>query len=477
MQTINTEIMGIIMIGLLVSTVVVLVVACLHEAGNLVSSPVALGIIALCWTLLLIFWNRPVAHRLVLNKRSWFGRLAVLCLTTALVLGAGHVVAQTDSSYSAVPHGEILLDQPSSFPVFDGPFYENRLFLLGEVHGFQKAQELDVALLKHLNERAGVRFYIAEVDAVKAHYMNEYLKTGDTLTLNKVFRSWIAEKMQWANRDFYRKIGRIRALNQTLPPARQIQFVGIDQIQDKPLAAERLTELLRGRKLPKIARILADSLVNGLAQNRPDSVVASAARLWLDDWQAAPTTHNRAFGRDTATLRQLLNNVAYLKTIRSRETIIFTNFQTLLPALNNEKLYGFWGYSHVLQQPTLTRGKPFACLVRELGMSVVSITCNYLDSYMMLPGGHRIDKFNNDSQLMRTEGIDAMRAATRPNTLTLFALNRPGSFARHTPIRIRYGPFWPPAQRIEFDPKRSMTDYFQYVVLIRNSDMTQPLQP
>ena len=31
--------------------------------------------------------------------------------------------------------------------------------------------------------------YIAEVDAVKAHYMNEYLKTGDTLTLNKVFRS------------------------------------------------------------------------------------------------------------------------------------------------------------------------------------------------------------------------------------------------------------------------------------------------
>ena len=99
-------------------TKAVLVVACLHEAGNLVGSPVALGIIALSWTLLLIFWNRPVAHRLILDKRSWFGQLTVSCLT-AMLLGAGHVVAQTDSAYSTVPYGEIQFDQPSPFPVFD----------------------------------------------------------------------------------------------------------------------------------------------------------------------------------------------------------------------------------------------------------------------------------------------------------------------------------------------------------------------
>ena len=458
-------------------TKAVLVVACLHEAGNLVSSPVALGVIALSWTLLLIFWNRPVVKRLTINKRSWFGRLAALCLATTLVLSAGYVIAQTDSTYGTVPHGEILLDQPNSFPVFDDAFYENRLFLLGEVHGMQKPQELDFALLKHLNGRVGVRYYIAEVDAVKAHYLNEYLKTGDTLTLNKVFRSWIAEKMQWANRDFYRKIGRIRVLNQTLPEARRICFVGIDRIQDKPLVAERLKELLRGRELPKTARLLADSLVNRLAQNRPDSVVADAAQAWLDTWQNATASYNRAFGRDTASLRQLLTNVLYLKTIKSREKTIFANFQTLLPSLNNEKLYGFWGFFHVLQQPTLTRGKPFACLAKELGIPVVSITCSYLDSYMMLPGAYRTDKLNNDGELMRTEGIDAMRAVTRPNTLTLFALDRPGSFARQTPIRIKYGPFMPPSQRMKFDPKRPVTDYFQYVILVRNSDMTKPLVP
>ncbi len=419
-------------------------------------------------------------------------RISVFLGYVALLLRmlTGHVIAQTDSTYSTVPHEEIRLDQLNPFPLFDDAFYQNRLFLLGESHGIQKPQELDFALLKHLNERVGVRYYIAEVDAIKAHYLNEYLKTGDTTTLNKVFRSWVAEKAQWANRDFYQKIGRIRALNQTLPEARRIRFVGIDRIQDKPLVAERLTELLRGHKLPKPTRLLADSLLSGLMTNRPDSIVAEASLAWLDNWKKAPGTYSRALGRDTAELQHLLTNIAYLKTIKSREKTIFTNFQTLLPSLNNEKLYGFWGMFHVLQQPPLNSGKPFACLVRESGLSVVSLTCTYLDSFMMLPTAFlppfwqekgktysRLDKFNNDSELMRTEGIDAMRTATRPNTLTLFALDRPGSFARKTPIRIKYAPFMPPAQQMQFDPNRPTTDYFQYVILVRNSVATEPLVP
>ncbi len=419
-------------------------------------------------------------------------RILIFLGHAALLAGllTGHVIAQTDSAYNGVPHQEIRPDQPNQFSLFDDAFYQHRLFLLGESHGVQKPQELDFALLKHLNDRAGVRQYIAEVDAVKAHYLNDYLKTGDTTTLDKVFRSWIIETAQWANRDFYGKITRIRALNQTLPPARRIRFVGIDRIQDKPLAAERLTALLRGRKLPKSARLLADSLTNGLLANCPDSVVARASLTWLDSWKTAPGTYGRAFGRDTAELRHLLMNIAYLETVKSREKIIFTNFQTLLPSLNNEKLYGFWGFFHVLQQPPVGSGKPLACLVRESGISVVSLVCRYLDSFMMLPTAFlppfwrekgktfsRLDKFNTDSELMRTEGMEGMRTATNPNSMTLFALDRPGSFARKTPIRIKYASFMPPSQRMQFDPSRPTTDYFQYIVLIRNSDMTQPLVP
>ena len=409
--------------------------------------------------------------------------LSTSCLITA------SAVAQSDSlTYHSVPKQEIVLGKPDNFRLFDAAFYQNQLFLLGESHGVQKPQELDFELLKHLNQRIGVRYYVAEVDATKAHYLNQYLQTGDEKTLMKVFRSWIDEKAQWANKDFFRKVQKIRALNQTLSTDRQIQFVGIDQIQDKALVAEHVNRLISGRKLTKAARLLADSLTQKLIHKGPDSLAANLALAWLTDWQANEPAYRKQLGSNAKMLHQLLTNVGYLKTIKSREATIFANFKTVLPSLNNEKLYGFWGFSHVLQSPPLQSGKPFACLVKESGIKVVSITCSYLDSYMMLPTAFlppfwqekgktysRLNKFNNDSELMHTEGIESMRAATRPNSLTLFALDRAGSFARQTPIRIKYAPFMP--QKMEFDPDRPTTNYFQYVILVRDSDMTEPMVP
>lgn len=405
------------------------------------------------------------------------------------------VQAQSDSlSYSSLPKEEIVPGRSDNFRLFDEAFYQHQLFLLGESHGVQKPQEVDFELLKHLNQKLGIRYYIAEVDATKAHYLNQYLQMGDESTLMLVFRSWIQEKAQWANKDFFRKIQKIRSLNQTLPANRQIQFVGIDRIHDKALIGQHLTELLQGRKVAKAIRALADSLIQQLIHKKPDSLAANLAIQWLNDWQKNPNTYEKNLGNSTNSLRHLLTNIAYLKTIKSRETTIFTNFKTLLPTLNNEKLYGFWGYYHVLQRPMANGSKPFACQINEsdlyLHNNIVSITFKYLDSYSMVPTAYlppfwqdkgttytRLDKFNNDNELMHYEGIEAMRAATRPNTLTLFALDRPGSFALKTPIRIKYAPYMPPSQQLKFDEKRPTTDYFQYVILVRNSDMTEPLVP
>lgn len=391
-------------------------------------------------------------------------------------------------TYAAIPHEEIIPGGTTNFSLFDDAFYRNQLFLLGESHGVQKPQEVDFELLKHLNQRLGIRYYLAEVDASKAYYLNQFLQTGDESTLMNVFRSWIAASAQWANKDFVRKIQVIRSLNQTLPDNRRIRFIGIDRIQDKALAADHLTVLLRGHKLPKTTRSFADSLVTRLRANEPDSLAAGVALAWLANWPA----HAKHFGTSADELHRFLTNVGYLKTDKGRESIIFSNFKAVLPGLNNEKLYGFWGFFHVLQAPVKGGNKAFACRIREsdlyLRNQVVSITFNYLDSYSMVPTAYlppfwqdkgktysRLNKFNNDSELMRSEGINAMRAVTRPNSLTLFALDRAGSFARQTPIRITYSPFMP--QKLEFDPNHVMTDYYQYVILVRNSDMTEPLVP
>lgn len=401
--------------------------------------------------------------------------------------------AQTDSvNYAGLPHAEMLTRETEDFSLFDDAFYQNQFFLLGESHGVAKPQEVDLRLLTHLNKRVGVRFYIAEVDASQAYYLNQFLATGNQATLSRVFRVWVEQQAQWANKEFRHKIESIRDLNQTLPKKRQIQFVGIDRIQDKALAAEHLSELLGKHGRSQLTQSLADSLIAQLTANRPDSVAAKTALAWLADWTANKAVHTRFWGKDAETVHHLLTNVSYLKTIKSREVTIFTNFKTVLPGLGQEKLYGFWGFFHVLQSPLKTGVKPFACQVKESDLylhdKVVSITFSYLDSYTMTPtkfmppflqekgkAFSRIDKFNNDSDLMKSEGISTMRPITKPNSVTLFALDRPGSFARQTPIRITYAAVMP--QKLVFSPDLPMTRYFQYLILIRNSDMTTPLQP
>ena len=407
----------------------------------------------------------------------------------------GNLLAQT----TAPAHQEISLDQSNPFPLFDTAFYQNQLFLVGESHGVQKPQELDFAFFKHLNERAGVRYYVAEVDFVKAHYLNEYLKTGNDSTLMRVFNSWIRQQAQWANRDFVRKIQRIRAWNQTLPANRTVQFMGIDAVHDKSLTAAYLTEKLRGKKLSPAARLLTDSLLVRLTSSRPDSLAAKAALDWLNAAQTNPTDYRKVLGTDFEPVQHVIMNVSYLKTIPSRENTIVRNFKALYDRLNlrNQKLYGFWGYWHVLQAPTVCdkSGRcvhPMATQLRESDLPlhdrIVSITCSYVDCKNMVPtmflpammqqAGKRyvgIDAFNNDGQMMHSGGIELLKTASRANTLTLFKLA--GSEYGATPIKMTYSNFMPLGQQLQYEPTRPATDYFQYVVLVRNSDMTEPLVP
>ncbi|UHG94728.1 hypothetical protein [Spirosoma oryzicola] len=421
----------------------------------------------------------------------WFIVASLLALATTMT----SVWAQSDSlAYGGLPHEPVRLNQPENFTLFAPTFYQQQLFLLGESHGIQQGQALDFALLKHLNQRTGLRYYLAELDATKAAYVNRFLETGDEKSLQLVFRSWIAQTAQWANQDYLTKLRRVRALNQRLPRNRRIRWVGIDRIQDKPLVAQELVALLGKEKLPESVAPLAESLWQSLQRDSSDRLVAKLATSWLAQWPQLAASFHKSLGARAQVLHERLLNMSYLTSLPNREAILFANFKALLPRLGREKLYGLWGFFHVLQSPLLGVPKPFACLVKESDLAIhdklVSLSCSYLDSYMMMPTqflppdwqdkGHRysrVNQFNNDGPLMQVEGIKTMRAATQANTLTVFALDRPESFARTTPLRIRYSAYMPKSQQLQFDPHRPITDYFQYIILVRNSEMTQPIAP
>lgn len=419
----------------------------------------------------------------VFECRRWVG-LAALVLCNLFTAGA-QAPWPTTSALATAPLETLTPGAATSFQSFDRAFYRNQLFLLGEAHGVAQPQQLDFDLLRHLNRRAGVRYYLAEVDAAKAYLLNEYLRTGQDSTLQLVFRSWVAGKAQWGNQDFYHKVQRIRTLNATLPARRQIHFLGIDEMQDAPLAGACLRQLLPATT-PADVRQVIDSVALLLGQPLTAQVAATARRA--THALAQPAARRAIAPAAYAALAQVLAEATDWPSSQGREVALFGNLARLMhtKSLRHEKLYGMWGLYHVLQSPLQQGGLALAAQVRQSSLPlhnrVVSVLCVFAGCQMLyptagLPGPWQAagqpytvtDKFNHDGPLVRIEGLAALKARTAPHSLTLLPV--PG----HQPLTVQYAPGLPATQQLLFDPQRPARDYVQYLVLVRGSGAVVPL--
>jgi hypothetical protein len=343
-------------------------------------------------------------------------------------------------SYLKANASKIDLAADAPFAI-TGPDLDKRLIVLGEIHGMKIGQDLDMALLRMLNARKSVRFYLGEFDPAQAAQFNAFLANGDEVHLRRVFGYWVRENAQWGNRDFWNKIVKIRALNATLPPERQIKFIGMDRVQDMPLMAAYLDQLLAG--LPAEAwpghGALIAALKNDAArtENKLDSPLPLAA-VEADKTlsPSAPAGVDPAIWK---SLREAIANLSDRALLRGRESGITASFERLArdPDFASETFYGFWGQFHVLDA-TVQGSKPFVRRLQEgntpfkdeiFGISIVN-----LDSEMMLPGkafGAPEDYITipyslDNPLLIFVSGInDAAEAALAP--LTLFKLNATGS--------------------------------------------------
>jgi hypothetical protein len=424
-------------------------------------------------------------------------RLLPLALFLVLHSVPGRAQQPVDSVFADAPRETVVLTGAPSFALFDDAFYRNHVFLLGETHGVQRVQELDFALLRHLNQRAGVRHYLAEVDCAQAHYLNQYLRTGDEATLNQVFAGWLRAQAVWGNADFAEKVRQIRHLNQRLPARRRIRFVGIDGVQDPALFAAYLTELgAAGRAaLPPAVAAGLDSVRRAL--RTPGSSAAGLALRMQQDLRAAAAVSRQALGATGyAQLQYALTNVGYARTLPDREAQLFANYQAALDLwqLHHEKLYGLWGLGHVLQRPALGGYVDWAARLHASTLpghdKMVSILCTYSGCRMMtasatLPAGWQTpnqpftacDKYNHDGPLVVLPGLGPLLAATQPNTTTLVRLDAPGTAAHRLPVQLRYAPGLPASQQLRLDPNLPATAYVQYLLLVRDSPATQPFVP
>jgi hypothetical protein len=343
------------------------------------------------------------------------------------------------------------IGEPDGKFAFDPRFYERRVILLSEMHGYRAVQALDMALLRHLNETTGLRTYLAELSPAQAIAFNIYLAGGDDSHARRVFDRWAEETAQWGNREFFAKLGAIRALNETLPVDRRIWFLGVDQIYDRAFAEE----------------------IAGLAYTEPSPGFGS-----IDTIQQANLQLLRAgLGRDEGASRytHILGNIDVMLT---------------LPGAREEQYYGLWGLFHGSKvaingsDPLAKRlNGPDGPFAGEVGVitTVCADGCFNMMPAVAVPGPMKgpdgepyslIPMNYDDVYLARLRGIDALKEAAGTDRLVMFDLDAPGTPFAEGDRLVKASGYLPSAQ--SFDYAGPAADAFDYIILMRGSAALTP---
>ena len=162
----------------------------------------------------------------------------------------------------------------------------------------------------------------------------------------------------------------------------------------------------------------------------------------------------------------------------SRDEAMVVNFKNAIQKrhLENEKFYGLFGYFHTLQKITESGRGTLAAGLKDSGFKVTSFVSYTLDSEMYLPKtpqfptpeGEKVGWMNADGPLMLVKGINDLKETSKPDAITLFKLNSKNSpyLNSQNLITVKSRAF---GENIVPLKDSFVTDYFQYVFLLRNS--------
>ncbi|OXA86608.1 hypothetical protein [Flavobacterium hercynium] len=292
--------------------------------------------------------------------------------------------------------------------LFDEDFYKSKVFLLGEIHGYADNQTLDREMLFFLNKKAGIKYYIAEMDSITATKLNSFLlkKSKDEVILKDVVVSIAQRIPQQSSQQLFDKWNAIYDYNQKLADSLKITVLGIDKNFD-----------------------------------------------------------------DTSK--------------GSRDLAMISNFKNLIKKrkIENEKFYGLFGYFHTLQSQAESGRETFAAELKKSGIKTTSIVSYTIDSEMYLPKNpqfptpenERVDWLNADGPFMLVKGINDLKELSAPKAVTLFKLNASNSpyLKSKNLISLKSRMF---GENIVPLDNLFVTDYFQYVFVLRNSEALSKLK-
>lgn len=374
-------------------------------------------------------------------------------------------------------HSAIDLKEENEFldlAIMNSDIEGKEIFFTAEVHGVKANEELHMKFLKYFKEKIDFKYYLCENSYSNAYFINKYLDTGDIKILEETYKP-LEGTFAW-NKDGYNFWKELYKYNNSLPESKKIRLIGVD-IEHQPFNSYRfLVDVLPEKEAPKEIRGKIDE-IKKIFNNLNKSPYEKISRELQKDIEEKENIYKEYLGENFTGFKLVNSNV--LNAIEAykhngnqvdwnniRDKMIYENFQVIQRELPKGKYYGQWGLNHTFQ----AKEKEIMWFASYLNAKdsifkdkILTIIYNYDDCEQMSRlrnGTYGTDKLDIIyPEIKNTNDLIG-------GSLNIYKLTGEDSPFSDIPMYYSYT-----GERLE----EGMLDFFQYIVCIKNSKATEPL--
>ena len=360
---------------------------------------------------------------------------------------------------------------------------KSNIYWLGEGHATALNYDIAFDLFGKIDSAFGVNYILLESNFLQTHYLNKYMKSGDSKVLDLAFSTTVGT-FGWTkeHKAYYE---RIYAHEQTKTKEKRIQFVGIDIEHGYWHTHKFLVDSL-------VPSTISDSnrIISKIRHPLPSSTdfLNYYTKLY-DDVIKNEVAYKSILGEKYELVKYLIKNIyniTYCQSLpsslwnKTRDSLIYENFKW-----HNERLhfvdhvaFGLWGTDHIFQAKTkdgttfiaghITNKQPE---ISQTGYRMLYTKSSFNLPTFFIPGFARwifrdkkyikIKSLNNDKIWAKVSGMRFLKKRK----------NRGFNY----PLHVDSIP-----KKINLVGNRKSeyhnSDYFQYIILVRNSSACTPLK-
>lgn len=378
------------------------------------------------------------------------------------------------------------LNDFSDLELLEEDLKAHKVFLTGEFHSVAQNFPAQTKLLFYLHQNAGVNYYLAELPFSVTEYINLYLQSGDEKILEYLAEESINTHAEAAGH--YQMYQDIYEYNQRQPVDKRIQFLGIDGDTLPNLALNHLKHLGSAKVIPAEISSHFQSLEDNIhpeiprkEQSTPE--LKAFIHSWKQEVENNKELYKKTFSKDfdkfLFTLISIENGLKEIDANNKnygdfnvvREEVFKEAFSYWIGKLPGDaKFFGEWGRAHILlsMEESMTKNGTYSALVPTIAQyineevpqtkgKVLSIPYMYDQSFL------NPFRESEENSVAFTEEYNHLELLTEygKDGVTLFKLNGEQS------------PFDAPNIFIPNPTVNGTLNYFQYVILIKNSEASK----